>query len=602
MDVTLPNGVVVRGIPEGTDKYAIMEKAIAKGLAKPEDFGQESADPSAGMSGLDKFRAGWGKSVYDLGRGVGQMTGLVSRQDVANSRERDAPLMQSGLAKTGNIAGSVANFLPTAFIPGANTVAGATAIGAGAGLLQPSVSTGETLLNTALGGALGGGSLLAARGAGALYRGGKAIVEPFLKGGQDRIAARALTAFAGGTDDAARAAQNIAQNASDVLPGMQPTTAELAQNAGLSQLERTLRNNPELTQSFASRLSGNRNAILSAVDDIAGDASRMNAATAARNTATEALYDTAKTAAVPVDDALTALLRRPSMKKAWEVAANLASENGQGIPPIMDMLEQGINPADLKVDGNTLHYLKMAMDDLADNPMASGIGGNEVRAINSTKNALIKWIGEKIPAYDSARTTYAAMSKPINQMEVGQALRDKLVPALADYGPSTRMRPESFAQALRNGDATAARTLGRSSASIKDIMTPEQMASLNQIGRQLSRRVAADEAGKAIGSNTGQNIVSQNFMRQLLGPLGLPESTMQRAAQSTIAQSVMRPMQFASVMGEQQVLQRLAEASLDPALAKKMLEQGIKPEYLAFLRYQALYGPAGAAAGVAAAN
>jgi len=491
----------------------------------------------------------------------------------------------------GNLTGAVANTLPAAFIPGANTVAGATAIGAGLGFLQPSTSTRETLINTGIGGAAGGGSVLAGRAIGSAYQGGKAALEPFFKGGQDHIAARALTEFAGGPSEAATALQNIAANAGDVLPGMQPTTAELAKNAGLSQLERTLRNNPELTQSFAGQLAGNRNAILSTVDNIAGDAAKVNSATAARSAATEALYDAAKGTIVPTDDALRSLLSRPSMKQAMERAQALATENG-------DRFLVGDNLA----AGDSLHYLKMAMDDLADNPALSGIGGNEARAITKTKNALINWIGKKIPEYGQARETYAAMSKPINQMEVGQALREKLVPALSDYGANTRLRPEAFAQALRNGDATAARTLGRSSASISDVMTPAQMDSLNQVGRNLARRVSADEAGKAIGSNTGQNLVSQNFMRQLLGPFGLPQSMTERAAQSTIAQSVMRPVQFASAIGEKKVLDRLAEAALDPTVAQQLLKQGATPQQIAMLRYQALFGPSAASAATTVAR
>lgn len=39
MDVVLPNGVTIRGIPEGTTKEQVMQKAISAGLAKQEDFG-----------------------------------------------------------------------------------------------------------------------------------------------------------------------------------------------------------------------------------------------------------------------------------------------------------------------------------------------------------------------------------------------------------------------------------------------------------------------------------------------------------------------------------------------------------------------------------
>ena len=106
---------------------------------------------------LDRGLAGAGKAGYDLARGAGQLVGLVSRKDVADSRALDAPLMATTAGKVGNLAGNVALAAPTAVIPGANTVTGAGVIGAGLGLLQPSTSTKETLANTAIGGVLGAG-------------------------------------------------------------------------------------------------------------------------------------------------------------------------------------------------------------------------------------------------------------------------------------------------------------------------------------------------------------------------------------------------------------------------------------------------------------
>jgi hypothetical protein len=42
MDVRLPNGVLMKGVPEGTSKHDIMVKAVNNGLATPEDFGESS--------------------------------------------------------------------------------------------------------------------------------------------------------------------------------------------------------------------------------------------------------------------------------------------------------------------------------------------------------------------------------------------------------------------------------------------------------------------------------------------------------------------------------------------------------------------------------
>jgi hypothetical protein len=575
--------------------YANLEfKDFAKRIgytkgANPAEYDPDSTEfkerySAASKSDFQNYRAGWGKGAVDMARGAGQWLGLVSREDVADSRERDAALMDTKAGKFGNISGAMTAAAPAAFIPGANTVVGASLIGAGLGALQPSVSTGETAGNIGLGAATGAGSLLAGRGLAATYRGGKSLFEPFTKGGQDRISARTLTAFAGGPQ-AAREALNNIDNAAPVLAGVRPTAAELGNNAGLAQLERTLKNNPELVTAFADRAQGNKGAIMSALDDIAGDASKVQAAEVARGSAAKPLYEAADTAVVAPGKEMAKLFSRPSMRKAWDRAASLAEEAGESFP------EAGTK--NLALSGKQLHFLKMAMDDLADSPQAFGIGANEARAIGSTRNEFLKEFESAVPPYRQARETYAAMSKPINQMQIGQALRDKFQPALADFGASSRTRPAVFTQALREGDALAAKTLGRSRGSIEDVMSQQQMATLKQIGEQLARRANADDLGRAVGSNTGQNIVSQNVMRQLLGPLGLPESSVQRAAESTLMQTMMRPAQFAGKLGEERILKKLAEAGLDPQEAARLLKLGLSEEQImGLLKYQGVLAPA----------
>lgn len=123
-------------------------------IARPDP--NNPVDSEIGAMASNAF-SGAGKAFVDLARGAGQYLGLTSRQDVQDSRERDAPLMATTAGKVGNIGGNIAATLPALAIPGANTVAGAGLIGAATGALQPSISTGETLRNTALGGALGAG-------------------------------------------------------------------------------------------------------------------------------------------------------------------------------------------------------------------------------------------------------------------------------------------------------------------------------------------------------------------------------------------------------------------------------------------------------------
>lgn len=174
-EITAPDGNKFRVSGEGTQEEALAHfqqqyqpqnvgPPVPMSVSNPAEYDASSPQyqakygPTAGSSTLDNLRAGAGKAFVDLGRGAGQMVGLESRQDVAQSRAQDAPLMATTAGKVGNVVGNVAATVPAMAIPGANTVAGAGLLGAGFGFMQPSTSTGETLINTGLGagaGALG---------------------------------------------------------------------------------------------------------------------------------------------------------------------------------------------------------------------------------------------------------------------------------------------------------------------------------------------------------------------------------------------------------------------------------------------------------------
>lgn len=128
---------------------------------------QRMADPTSGMSGVDKFRAGMGKAFTDLGRGAKQIIGMDT--DAEESRKLDAPLMKTGAGLAGNITGNVVPAAATMFIPGVNTYTGAAAVGGAMGALQPTVGDESRLANTAF----GAGSGVVGQGVGNLV--GRAI-------------------------------------------------------------------------------------------------------------------------------------------------------------------------------------------------------------------------------------------------------------------------------------------------------------------------------------------------------------------------------------------------------------------------------------------
>jgi hypothetical protein len=77
------------------------------------------------------------------------------RQREDQIRAQNAPLLQTGAGKVGNFLGQTAATAPAMLIPGANTAAGAAAVGGGMGALQP-VGTQDSRASNTLWGAIGG--------------------------------------------------------------------------------------------------------------------------------------------------------------------------------------------------------------------------------------------------------------------------------------------------------------------------------------------------------------------------------------------------------------------------------------------------------------
>jgi hypothetical protein len=163
MDIELPNGTVIQGVPEGTTKQQVMDKAIKAGLAKAEDFGvQAPAQPEQKYSGFlmglkDPISGGaqlleqaLPKSLVDqvnklnneLAKyglvspvGTGGVTEMVAKEQQAYEKQRQAA-GESGV-DLARLAGNV--------VSPANAVAGLRAgpvvAGAIQGALSPVAST-----------------------------------------------------------------------------------------------------------------------------------------------------------------------------------------------------------------------------------------------------------------------------------------------------------------------------------------------------------------------------------------------------------------------------------------------------------------------------
>lgn len=137
-------------------------KMLAAEISRQRSATQPTAvapDPTEGMSFGEKALAGAGKALTDIYRGGKQLLGVGDQKalqaEIDESKRLDAPLMRTGAGMAGNIGAKMAIAIPTAAIPGANTIAGSGLIGAGIEALTP-VPTGDSRANNVALGAAGG--------------------------------------------------------------------------------------------------------------------------------------------------------------------------------------------------------------------------------------------------------------------------------------------------------------------------------------------------------------------------------------------------------------------------------------------------------------
>lgn len=301
----------------------------------------------------------------------------------------------------------------------------------------------------------------------------------------------------------------------EIVPGSVPTAAQAASPLGVTQFS-ALGASAEkaLPTPYYARAGEQEAARLNAMRSVGKTPADIATAMAARETAVKPLYAAADKTLAVADTNFEKLLSRPSMDKVLSRARQLAAEEnvpfqiGQNRPAqtvpskILDVQGQPMGvtniPAEYaKYTGRSLHFMKMAFDDLVKNPERFGIGATEARAIGKTRGEFIKWAENQVPSYGAARTTYAAMSKPINQMEVGQYLEGKLTSPLE----GGQQRANVFATAVRDAAGTIRRATTNEARfkALTDILDPDQVRVVNAIKSDLERAMVTKQQAKAGG-------------------------------------------------------------------------------------------------------
>jgi hypothetical protein len=575
--VKAPDGSIldIKG-PEGASQEQVMQAAHGlwqqhqQRVSAQTQADRQQYDPTSGMSGMDKFLSGAGKSVSDIGLGIRQLTGFADQKEVDERKALDRPLMDTGAGVLGDVAGNVAMALIPGLgaagagkalaIPGMQTagrlmlaspatVGGALTqggMGAAQGLLQP-VATGESrTFNTGVGG-VGGAAVPVA---GMALKGTSAAIEPMYSSGRDSIIGRTLRRVAGSEADA-NAAQQALANARELVPGSMPTAGMTANNAGIAALERSASAvEPTVTVPMADRLKGRNQALVDALRGVAPGT--KDALESARDAAASPLYKQAREQGV--DQAMADALK-PQINSLMERMPSGVMEKAKELARLSgESLEKGGS-----VTG--LHWMKVAVDDMLSAGKQTGIGKETTRALTTFKNDLVSVMDDLSPAYGKARETYAQLSRPVNQADVVGEIAKRSVRPLDDT-----LTPAAYARAL--SDDTARSATGFNKATLSNTMEPSQLSTLNAIKDELVRGEYAKTAGRGVGSDTVQKMAYHNLMEQS-GLSGLPNL-------------LSRPVQMAEYLSraaygsaDRQMTERLAHALLDPKETAMLMGKGV---------------------------
>jgi hypothetical protein len=535
----------------------------------------------------EKLLVGTGKGAADAITGITDLLGYSDTFNLGNHAEQDKIISKSTPGKIGEIAGNVAATLPTIFMPGANTLKGAALIGGGAGYLTNKGDHHERVDNALVGAA--GGLLGASLPYG--YNLAEKIFAPLgSRKSKEKIIGSVINNAA---QDSAPDIEQRLLSSDELIPGSAPTAAEVAESGGISSLQRAMSAaNPE---AYTNRALEQSSARVNALRGIAKDETALNDAIIARSKAVEPYYQTIDQAILDIDPQLQSIMERMP-KGTIEQAKEIARMEGRPfmLKPATNQASSGysfVNPKPDRIYGGDIDTMKKAIDVVLAKDAKNVIDKNMGSASGSVKGALTSWADAQVPDYAIARKTFQEYSKPINQMEVGQELLNRLKPALSDYGSLGKETKNAYAKALKdvNGNLVKKST-GGISKGIVDVMTPEQMGILNNIAKDLARKENLEGLGRGVGSNTFQNF-AMNGIAEAAGIPSAVSGLLQLIPPTRYAMNVGKAASSKLYEGaEKEMKAMMADALLDPKETARLMKLARQRGLLSGPRVDALPG------------
>ena len=226
----------------------------------------------------------------------------------------------------------------------------------------------------------------------------------------------------------------------------------------------------------------------------------LDAAIKARADAARPFYKAADTTVVPMDAEFNAVFSRIP-KDVVRNAANIAKMEGREF-----IMGKG---ADAQITGESMHYIKRALSDVAyGQPAATGAGRDTQLAARKLLDDYVTMFENKVPDYKAARTTYSELSAPVNQAQVLK----EMVSVLEKPGGGERIGP--FLNVLGRGEQAMIKRAGGRGAprfeSLNEVLSPDQLAKVKEVAKQLETEAAVGQQINA-GRQKASDLIKEDL-------------------------------------------------------------------------------------------
>ena len=457
----------------------------------PETFGQQVLRGAASTADIiaESVPGMAAMVAYPFQRAAGLVTGQ-SAEDVAASQSRvlgavSAPVGRAmGVTETpsyqNNLAKQALGFVAENMDKGADWISGQT------GLPKPDVmnmmqvlltggpvkTTGAVLREVPGGGAVINAAEKAARLPGTVTRAavqkGRDIIDPKTAFYTDLAEGRGSALLA-----AARAPE------AEIIPGVRPTFAQATADVGLPRVaavgEQAAKKLPTEALALTDVQEAGRVSQLRAIERTPEARARAERVREARS---EPLYTAAEMAGDVVDTTPVLDLIDGTIRK---------NPGNQPLLVEMRRIRKGLVKPGVDEEGNPILVPRTNAKEVAStiDGLKSAIAKEDNKFIKGELTQIKDDLTAAIPSMKEAQAAFKKGSKPINQMDVGKYLREKLEAPVPEGG----QRASVFAGAVREAPRTIKQALkgGPTYEKLTDILSPAQKANVDRVLMDLSR-------------------------------------------------------------------------------------------------------------------